>query len=373
MHTGDWTYVVMHKNMPVASIRKDGYCEVFSRTFLPYNLYLEEKTQDLDERINNLTNFYYWCSSRVLSLDRKYAKTILNYLNKKQAVTDKDRADIALSYHCLTLTDVFWVKKQDETRTFESISLYRNSLSDAFFDVCLRGVYPTLQNREFLTQGKVAGDISTSGVAPKAWIRKNGEIYLYKDGDAGEVNAELLASKIAGCFQCNHIEYFEDNYLGQKVCACKLITSEEQSIVPMEFIEVYALNHDTDKYAIVAEKDSYNYYMMNIVDYLVGNTDRHWGNWGFFVNSDTNELGKLYPLMDFNKSFTAYGGIEGANCLTSRTAMTQKQAAIEAVSKIGLNQIAEIEEAWFYDLKIKEMFFKRLAVLKSAGKQVNNT
>lgn len=22
------------------------------------------------------------------------------------------------------------------------------------------------------------------------------------------------------------------------------------------------------------------YYMMNIVDYLVGNTDRHWGNWG---------------------------------------------------------------------------------------------
>ena len=26
MSTGDWTYVVMHKNMPVASIRKDGNC-----------------------------------------------------------------------------------------------------------------------------------------------------------------------------------------------------------------------------------------------------------------------------------------------------------------------------------------------------------
>lgn len=26
MSTGDWTYVVMHKNMPVASIRKDDDC-----------------------------------------------------------------------------------------------------------------------------------------------------------------------------------------------------------------------------------------------------------------------------------------------------------------------------------------------------------
>ncbi len=35
--------------------------------------------------------------------------------------------------------------------------------------------------------------------------------------------------------------------------------------------------------------------MMNLIDYLVGNTDRHWGNWGFLVNDDTNRLEKLYP------------------------------------------------------------------------------
>lgn len=358
------TYIIMHKNKEVASIRKDGYCEIYHRDFMPYNLYFEVQTQDLDERVNNLTNFYYWCSSRVLSLDRKYAKEILNFLDKKQAVTDKDRAEIALSYHCLTLTDVFWVRKNDETLFFENISLYRHSLSEAFFDVCLRGVNPTLQNQEFLTQGKVAGDISTSGVAPKAWLRKNGEIFLYKDGNINEVNAELLASKIAGCFQCNRVEYFEEYYLGQKVCASKLITSEDKSIVPMEFIEVYAANNNTDRFSIVLNKDAYNYYMMNIIDYLTGNSDRHWGNWGFFVDNATNQLTELYPLMDFNKAFTAYENIEGAKCLTSKTPMTQKQAAIEAVSEIGLNQIAEISDEWFYDAKIREMFFKRLAVLK---------
>ena len=361
------TYIIMHKNEPVASIRKDGYSEIYSPSFMPYNLYFETQTQELDERVNNLTNFYYWCSSRVLSLDRKYAKTILNFLNKKQAVTDKDRAEIALSYHCLTLTDVFWVKQKEEPLRFEDISLYRNPLSRAFFDVCLRGVYPTLQNREFLTQGKVAGDISTSGVAPKAWIRKDGDIYLYKDGNVEEVNAELLASKIVSCFQCNAIEYFEDYYLGEKVCASKLITSEENSIVPMEFIEVYAVNNDTDKFSLVLEKDSYNYYMMNVLDYLIGNTDRHWGNWGFLVDNKTNTLLKLHPLMDFNKAFTSYDGISGAMCLTTKETMTQMQAAIEAVHQIGLNQTAEIQESWFYDKKVKEMFFKRLDVLRKAN------
>ena len=361
----EWVYIIMHKNRRVASIRKDGFCEVYEPSFMPYNLYFETENQGLDERVNNLTNFYYWCASRVLSLDRKYAKTILNYLNKKQAVTDKDRAEIAISYHCLTLTDVYWLKEEKETLDFYAISLYGNSLSKAFFDVCLRGVYPTIQNQEFLSQGKVAGDISTSGVAPKAWLRKNGEIYLYKDGNIDEVNAELLASKIVSCFDCNHIEYFEDFYLGEKVCASKLITSEDISIVTIEFIDVYAVNKDTDKYSIVLEKDAYNYYMMNIIDYLVGNTDRHWGNWGFLVNNDTNELLRLHPLMDFNKAFTSYDTLTGAKCLTSKEPMSQMQAAIEAVKKIGLNQIAEIQDEWFFDERIKDMFYKRLSVLKN--------
>ena len=167
------------------------------------------------------------------------------------------------------------------------------------------------------------------------------------------------------CFACNHIEYFEDFYLGEKVCASKLITSEDVSIVPMEFIDVYAVNRDTDKYSIVLEKDAYNYYMMNIIDYLVGNTDRHWGNWGFLVDNNTNELLKLLPLMDFNKAFTSYDTLSGAKCLTSKEPMSQMQAAMDAVKQIGLNQIADIQDEWFFDAKIKDMFYKRLSVLKN--------
>ena len=82
---------VMHKDRRVAVIREDGTCTIYAPSFLPYSLYLEE-ADDLDARLNNLNNFFYWCSSRVLTLDRRYAKEILNSIGAKQAATDRDRA-----------------------------------------------------------------------------------------------------------------------------------------------------------------------------------------------------------------------------------------------------------------------------------------
>ena len=130
-------YSIMHLNRRVASVRADGTCTVYYPSFMPYNLYLEQG-DDMDTRLNNISNFEHWCASRVLTLDRAYAKEILNALGKKQAVTDRDRAQIAIAYHALTLTDVYWVKAHKEKLTFEAVSLFHHSLSDAFVDVSLR-------------------------------------------------------------------------------------------------------------------------------------------------------------------------------------------------------------------------------------------
>ena len=97
--------------------------------------------------------------------------------------------------------------------------------------------------------------------------------------------------------------------------------------------------------------------MMNILDYLIGNTDRHRGNWGFLVDNRTNKPVRLYDLMDFNKAFQAYEGIDGANCLTTEKKMTQKEAAVEAVLRVGLNQIREVLPEWFVEGKKKKNVF----------------
>ena len=360
-------FTIMHKDRKVAAIREDGTCTIYAPSFMPYNLYLET-ADDLDTRLNNLNNYYYWCSSRVLTLDRRFAKEILNSIGAKQAVTDRDRAAIAISYHGLSLTDVYWIKFNRENVSFADLSLFRHSLSGAFADVSLNGRSLTVQNAELLKPNDAAGDIGTQGVAPKAWIRENGTFYLLKNGDERDVQAELLASKIARCFRAESVAYEPSAFEGKPVSRSRIITSEDASLVSMEAVDVYCVNHELDRDAFVLKKDAYAYHMMNLIDYLVGNTDRHWGNWGFLVSNDTNRLEKLYPLMDFNKSFLAYDTIDGARCQTSSRKLSQREAAIEAVRAVGLNQIAEIKPEWFEDSVKWEMLCERLAVVHGESK-----
>ena len=359
-------FSIMHAEDRVASIREDGTCTIYRVFLMPYDLYLENADEsDFEMRFNNLNYFYHWCASRVLTLDRKYAKEIFNSIGAKQAVTDRDRAVISISYHSLSLTDVYWVKQDRENVSFKDINLFNNSLSNAFADVSICGNSLTVQNAELIKNEDAAGDISTSGVAPKAWIRENGNIYLLKNGEQRDVEAELLASKIVQCFRVDSIKYTQDTFDNKKVSRSEIVTSIDKGIVPIESIDIYCANNNINRDEFVLSKDAYSFFMMNIVDYLVGNIDRHWGNWGFYVDNRTNKLAKLYPLMDFNKSFLSYDTIEGAKCLTNSKNQTQLEAAVEAVKNVGLNQVKDVQENWFSDSDTSKMFFARLSILKN--------
>lgn len=357
------TYLIMNGNREAASISENGVCKILRQKFLPFHLYLEETadvgTDDIDTLVNNITNFYYWCASRVLTLDRTYAKEILNSIGVFQANTDKDRAKIALSYHCLSLTDIYWVKEKTEAVTFDEINLYKNHLSSSFVDVSLRGKQMTVQNSYFL-----ADDLGTQGCFPKAWIREVNSFYLLKDGGIGPVKKELLASKICQCFSCNQVVYESFFYKGEEVSKSKLITSLDYSLVTYEHFNIYAVNYEIDIENYIETLDGYSFHMMNILDYLIGNIDRHWGNWGFLVDNKTNTPVRLYDLMDFNKSFECYDNIDGANCLTVK-GKTQKEAALQGVKAIGLNQKQDVKKEWFEKEEHWDMFQRRLQLLKA--------
>lgn len=237
--SGYSVYEIMHMDRRVARISRTGQCKVYYKSFMPYNLYLEE-SDDIDTLVNNLTNFNYWCATRVLTLDRKYAKEILNSIGVSQAVTDKERAKIALSYRCTSLTDVFWVRLKGERVSFDEVNLYENHLDNTFIDIALRGNQYTVQN-EFL-----ARDLSTNGCFPKAWQRVDRGFRLLKDGDSDAVERELLASQISRCFDVSQVFYERDYFDGEKVSVSNSITSREYSIVSMEAFEIYSLNHNRE-------------------------------------------------------------------------------------------------------------------------------
>ncbi len=358
-------YEIMHMDRRVARISDSGQCKIYYKSFMPYNLYLEE-SDDIETLVNNITNFNYWCATRVLTLDRKYAKEILNSIGMLQAVTDKERAKIALSYRCASLTDVFWVKMRREKILFSEVNLYENHLDNTFIDIALRGRQYTVQN-EYL-----ARDLSTGGCFPKAWKRIQDGFSLLKDGGADAVERELLASQICRCFDVSQVLYERDYFDGEKVSVSSNITSREYSIVSMESFEVYAVNHGKNTKKYILSLDKHNYHMMNIIDYLIGNTDRHWGNWGLLVCNSNNKPVRLYDLMDFNQAFNSYDNMEGSNCQTMfGEHLNQKEAAIKSVKRIGLNQIREVDKGVFNGLpQFYEMFCKRLKLLKSIESRV---
>jgi len=180
------------------------------------------------------------------------------------------------------------------------------------------------------------------------------------------VKNEILSSKICRCFDCRQVLYEESMFDGQKVSKSRIITSVDYSMVSMEAFEIYAANHDIHVMDFVLKLDAYSYYMMNLLDYLIGNTDRHWGNWGFLVDNRTNQPVRLFDLMDLNQTFLAYDTPDGANCMTTgNRKMSQREAAVEAVKNIGLNQKDEIKDEWFKGReKEREMFWCRFGILK---------
>lgn len=263
--------------------------EVYSidnRTF-PCNLYLEEDNT-IDARVNNITNMNHWLASRVLSLGRENAKAILNSCSMKQAITDKDRALVAMQYRALSLQDSYWVEDDNEEIAWDEINLFDNSLSNAVVDISLLGRNLTVTNSSL-----IAPDCSTAGVFAKAWVRNGETLWLYKGDKDDSVRKEVEASEILRLLELDVVEYRYGEWKGHKVSMCKLFTTKDIGYVTAE---EYAMNNELP----MRGKE---YYTMILADYLVGNSDRHWGNWGYMAKA--NSIIGFAPIFDFNHAFEA--------------------------------------------------------------------
>ena len=264
--------LIMKQDNPICEINlKTGptrFCE------LPPALYLEQG-MDLDTCVMNLMNFQAWCAGRLLSLDREHAKAILNSCGLAQAVTDKDRMNVALKYHCLSLKDFYWVQGEEEGLSWNKVNLFDNSLNNIFVDTALFGKGITVENLLL-----AAPDCATAGVFPKAWVRKNTGFLLYKSSDAitDGVRKEVEASQMLQRLGLSVLNYEYVWYDDTEVSACQCYTGKDCSYAEAgEIADSIGLP--------VPDKV---YYTMLLADYLIGNSDRHRGNWGFLYNTDLN-------------------------------------------------------------------------------------
>lgn len=79
----------------------------------------------------------------------------------------------------------------------------------------------------------------------------------------------------------------------------------------------------------------------------------------------SEERDAWHDLQAFNRTVQRHDTLDGANCLTvGKRHLSQREAAMEAVQKIGLNQIAPVEDVVFAEREDwKKVYYCRIETM----------
>lgn len=325
---------LMSKNKPIAKINFDTLqFDIIDYQLLPLAL----RGPGI-----NILNFRDWLSERVLDISRSNAKKIINSLGLNQ----NNRIEICIACKGLSLTDCYWLKTEESKDTWENVNLYKNSLSKAIAKVALTGEFVSIQGRVRTPE------LTGGGAYAKCWRRTKDGLYLYKTGSLqghnNEHMVEVICSNILDKLQVEHVKYTLSKTGLYTVSKCKNMCTEDLSICSADYFIGYCNRVEKDWLQWCTQQQLF--FDMLSVDYILLNTDRHLGNWGVYIDTNTGQILKLHPLFDHN------------NCLYIETDIMSKvikgktleECAKYAKSKHALN--VEPLIIWLKDTKIKQKF-----------------
>lgn len=287
-----------------------GIYDIYNHTLLPYQLknclieqYDENNRLELNRAImNNYDAFVGFLAGRVLSLDRKNAKQILNLLRLPQSQSVVEKAKISILCQAVSVLDNYWLKPEGDDVKWEDVNPRSNPLNQIVAQVALHGTSLTLEGM-FATP-----EISTHGAYAKCWKREGGKLYLLKAGNKNglEPKLEIQASRVLAKCNVKSVVYEPAEEDGLFCSKCECMTDDVVSLLDARDFSEYCERNHTDSRKAAFEIDADSMYKMGIADYLIANSDRHDGNWGFYYDSRTLRILGCHPLYDHNNAFNAY-------------------------------------------------------------------
>lgn len=279
-------YQLMNKDVVVATYRE--------------RRELDEYFYDLVEQTDSYLPYSFidindWIDGRQIAKHR----TSIEKLMRELGLTT--RHDFIGMARCLSLTDTFWMKREDEPLKWEDVSLYRNPFDGVIARIAFDGT--GMCGRK---NSPTSPEFATSGSFAKCWIRDDGQIALLKRGSTGYANAgfepysEVLASDLLDAAKVDHVPYSLMKFHGKLACKCPIFTSEEQGFVSAHrfFDKPFSVTEMLEFSAQYGAEESFR--EMIAMDAVMANVDRHSGNYGFMVDNATGEVLRMAPLFDHN-------------------------------------------------------------------------
>lgn len=254
----------------------------------------------LQNNLNDLS-LKKWLKSRSIPSKRMNIKEMTKKLN-----INMNNVQELLDYSKgLSLNDCFWICKKDDNIKFDDINLYDNSFSK---EIALLAFNNKNTRNLLIDHHEYSPEFTTNGFLPKCWQIRNGKRVLYKGNNRQnlEVFSEFYASQIAEILGFNHVDYDLKEFKGTIASTCPLFTTKEIGYVPIGYFiksdsigEVNELLKKLSKENAQIYRDFQN---MILLDALIYNTDRHFGNFGFLIDNKTMKIKRFAPIFDNGSS-----------------------------------------------------------------------
>lgn len=213
-----------------------------------------------------------------------------------------------------SLTDQYWFKRS-KNESWDELNFFTHQYPTAVGDALFAPW--TVDKKQLSLQSP---DLTTNGVCRKQWVQDDQmNSYLIKAASKQfhqEPLSEILASMTLQKLNIIPFVKYEFVINGLRICSkSKCFVTKDFEFVPAQHIyqKEPRLSTDTiydhfikmcDKFDIPEAREFVD--SMILADYVIGNSDRHLGNFGVLKDVTTGEIVGFAPLFDFGSAFWEY-------------------------------------------------------------------
>ena len=247
-----------------------------------------------------------WLRYRTIPKNRAYVR---NFLSKCGLNLNRPVNIIKVSKG-LSLNDFYWVVEEGFAGKFADFNLYDNRFSRVLALIAFTGYGSSIR-----TSLASCPEFTTNGMLPKCWRRESGIVKLYKGGTFGASNtgnepySEYYAYQVAQAMGFDAVSYNLSKWKGTLCSTCALFTSKDYAFLPVGHIVTSGgMKAVQEYYQRLGEEFVKALGDMLVLDALIFNTDRHFGNFGFLVDNKTNRIAAPAPLFDHGNSLFNFAG-----------------------------------------------------------------
>lgn len=348
-------YVLMHKNTETADIEIDDVTggilkinEIIAPTHMPVG------TVDNNEKADRyLLNC--WHRDRLIPTKRSGVNDVFEALDIYSPL------ELVLKSNGVSLSDQYWYKPYNSNLSWNDINYFDNQFSEGFGDM-LFGI--TDECNDFNSP-----DITTEGNLKKRWMIIDEKRCLMKAGSPPfrqQPFNEVIASVIMERLGINHVPYSLMLSEKEPYSLCENFVTKDTELVSAYKIRQIRRkeNHENGylHYVNICKELGINIIPaldeMIVVDFIIGNEDRHFNNFGLLRNADTLEWIGAAPIFDSGTALwwncvQKYIPVSDIKCKPFKASHSEQLRLVSDISRFDFSALDGIEEEIIEILSIR--------------------